>query len=257
MIFCISSMVCSGFNFGSKTTLSAPTSSRTGYVTCFNLNVRKSSPTGPVIGMIHRGDSVETFGKSIDEKSYKIKYKGSDAFACTRYITFNLGDISVLPTTKGANTPTTANKTSSQSGCPFDGITTATSLNVRSYPWKSPVLGRLTKDSKVKVQGIQGDWYLIDYRTGTAWVHRDHVKKDTGSSIYGPQPFYAQPGTSTTTAPATTNQSSVAPNSLSATTSSGQTIAVAPPLSVWETNKQTMSNAWTSITDFLRGGIRK
>jgi Bacterial SH3 domain len=54
---------------------------------------------------------------------------------------------------------------------------TARVLNVRERPdLTARVLGGLNKDRQVFAIGTSGDWFAIEFRGGTAFVHQDWVE---------------------------------------------------------------------------------
>ena len=63
-----------------------------------------------------------------------------------------------------------------QNMCDFTGTVTASSLRVRNQPsLDAATIGSLGNNSKVSVEGTEGDWYKINYNGSTAYVHSDYV----------------------------------------------------------------------------------
>ena len=52
-----------------------------------------------------------------------------------------------------------------------------TVLRVRKYPW-GPVIGGLSNGDTLKILGVEGDFYKIEYEGGVAYVHRTYVSLD-------------------------------------------------------------------------------
>lgn len=58
------------------------------------------------------------------------------------------------------------------------GVVTATVLNVRSGRGTNyPVIGQLTKDTKVRLDQVMGDWYSIYYGSHGGFVSAQFIKK--------------------------------------------------------------------------------
>ncbi len=53
-------------------------------------------------------------------------------------------------------------------------VEVGSTLRVRSYPW-GPVIGGFTNGEKVKILGVEGEFYKISYQGGTAFIHRNYV----------------------------------------------------------------------------------
>lgn len=49
-----------------------------------------------------------------------------------------------------------------------------TILRIRKYPW-GPVIGGLSNGAELKIIGVSGDFYKIEYEGGVAYVHRTYV----------------------------------------------------------------------------------
>ena len=58
-----------------------------------------------------------------------------------------------------------------------EGEVTASSLNVRDRAaMSSAIIGGIPRGTKVKITGSSGDFYAIDYRNRTAYVHSSYIK---------------------------------------------------------------------------------
>ncbi|MFZ2955269.1 MAG: peptidoglycan DD-metalloendopeptidase family protein [Candidatus Ozemobacteraceae bacterium] len=69
----------------------------------------------------------------------------------------------------------TATEAATTDGFPMDGtVKVSSSLNVRTAPWGT-IIGSLKGNAKIKITGILGDWYKIDYNGKTAYVHKNYV----------------------------------------------------------------------------------
>lgn len=69
----------------------------------------------------------------------------------------------------------TGTGTATSDGFPMDGtVKVKSSLNVREGPW-GKIIGSLKGDATVKITGVQGDWYKIDYNGKTAYVHKNYI----------------------------------------------------------------------------------
>ncbi|MBF0548294.1 MAG: SH3 domain-containing protein [Candidatus Riflebacteria bacterium] len=54
-------------------------------------------------------------------------------------------------------------------------------LNVRKSPW-GKIIGKLNKGDKVKIIGVQGDWYQINFKGQTCFVYQNYISAGTISS---------------------------------------------------------------------------
>lgn len=54
-------------------------------------------------------------------------------------------------------------------------------LNVRNGPWGA-IIGALYNGNTVEIIGSNGAWYHINYGSGTAWVHSDYVRLNSGAA---------------------------------------------------------------------------
>ncbi len=167
------------------------TTTQTATVTATALNVRQSASTSSsVIGTVRKGQTVNVT-KKVSDSWYEIEYGNGVGYVHGSYITLNGssgGSGTVIQT----------------------GTVTANSLNVRKIPSTSGArLGGLSKGATVNIVGSSGDWYQINYGSGTAYVHKDYVQVG-GSSSSG--------GTATQTATVTASALNVR---RSASTSSG------------------------------------
>ncbi|MDD3001499.1 MAG: SH3 domain-containing protein [Candidatus Riflebacteria bacterium] len=146
---------------------------------CYWLNVRRA-PGGDILGQFKAGTKVEILGTVGDW--YKIKYNGNEAFVAKRYID---------------NSPSTSketSKTSTPEFKSFDGYVNASiGLNVRDGVWGN-IVTAVPNGTKLKVIGKTGDWYKINYKGTTRYVHASYVSNSSSSSSSGSR------DTSTTTA---------------------------------------------------------
>jgi N-acetylmuramoyl-L-alanine amidase/uncharacterized protein YraI len=63
------------------------------------------------------------------------------------------------------------------------GVVTASSLNVRSgYGTSNPVIGSVSKGTKVEVVESKNGWYKIKYKTGYGCISADYIKLDNDES---------------------------------------------------------------------------
>lgn len=121
-----------------------------GVVMASVLNVR-SGPWGEVIGQLNAGAGVEIISKH--GSWYKVLYNGREAYLHSGYI---------------------ATKDSVAEA--YQGYVASAGLNVRSGPSGS-VLGVLGQGTAVEVLEKKGDWLVIKYNDGEAYVHSDHISK--------------------------------------------------------------------------------
>ncbi|MDR2514484.1 MAG: SH3 domain-containing protein [Christensenellaceae bacterium] len=83
------------------------------------------------------------------------------------------------------------------------GTVNASSLNVRaSASNNGSKLGSLTRNSRVGIVRKEGDWYLINYGSGTGYVSAGYIVLDPGSNLDGATPT-PTPGAQTPTLTAT------------------------------------------------------
>lgn len=179
------------------------TTTQTATVTATALNVRQSASTSSsVIGTVRKGQTVNVT-KKVSDSWYEIEYGNGVGYVHGSYITLN-GSSSGGNEGGGSGTVIQT------------GTVTANSLNVRKTPSTSGArLGGLTKGATVNIVGTSGDWYQINYGSGTAYVHKDYVQVG-GSSSGGNEG--GNGGTATQTATVTASALNVR---RSASTSSG------------------------------------
>lgn len=80
-------------------------------------------------------------------------------------------------------------------------------LNIRSGPW-GEVIGKVHDGDKLKIIGVEGDWYKIEYEGKTAYVHSNYVstaQKPAGVSQVKDRPG-SQPGSDNDDQPVTPGQ---------------------------------------------------
>nr|WP_283244863.1 SH3 domain-containing protein [Gehongia tenuis] len=137
------------------------TATQTATVTASALNVRQSASTSSsVIGTVRKGQTVNVT-KKVSDSWYEIEYGNGVGYVHGSYITLNG---SSGGNEGGGNVIQT-------------GTVTASSLNVRKTPSTSGArLGGLSKGATVNIVGTSGDWYQINYGSGTAYVHKDYVQ---------------------------------------------------------------------------------
>ncbi len=135
---------------------------------CYWLNVRRA-PGGDILGQLQAGSKVEILGSAGDW--YKIKYNGNEAFVAKRYI----------------DTSATA-KPAVKKDPPFkefDGYVNASiGLNIRDGAWGN-IVGAVPNGTKLKVIGKSGDWYKVNYRGATRYVHSSYVQQSSPRSTTG------------------------------------------------------------------------
>lgn len=125
------------------------------------LNVR-NGPWGKIIDGFAPGTNVEIVSREGDW--YKIMY--GDEFA---YVHVSLISVDVRVPDK---TPV-FNPTDSQ---PVPGVVTASvMLNVRAGPW-GKIIDGFAPGAKVDIIGRSGDWYVIKYKSGNAYVHTSLIR---------------------------------------------------------------------------------
>lgn len=135
----------------------------------YMLNVRKS-PWGEIIDGFYPGVKVDIFG--YEGEWYQIRYGSGVAYVHTSLIAVESGSPKSL-----ARDVT----------FPAKGATTARySLNVRETPW-GKIIDGLPLGSEVNVTGREGDWYIISYGGGSAYVHTSLVSVINGSKPSTPE----------------------------------------------------------------------
>jgi N-acetylmuramoyl-L-alanine amidase len=127
------------------------------------LRIRSGPGTSfQIIGKFNKGEKAKALLKQ--GNWVKISYKGTTGWVYGSYIAFS----------KSSKNHSTNPKT---------GTILANALNVRTKPTtKSSIIGKLYKNEQVSIVNQQGDWYQIQYKNQTAWVHKDFVKTATSSS---------------------------------------------------------------------------
>lgn len=136
-----------------------------GVVSCsYGVNIHRT-PSGDVLSPLGSGEQVKILGEV--GEWYKIQYNNNEAFVSKNYI-----DLVDSKSLKNDNNENDSNSNSSTNG--FTAYITADSLNIRSGVWGN-VEGSLDHGEQVKVIGMVGEWYQIDYNGETKYVHADYV----------------------------------------------------------------------------------
>ena len=141
------------------------TDTQKGTVQASSLNVRSGPGTQYIrIDSLSRGASVTIIGAS--GGFYKIKYGSGTGFVSKDYI--RLTEASPDPTDTPLN----------QSGV----VNVSSSLNVRSGPGTGyRAIGRLGNGAQVTIIGESGDFYKIQYGSGTGYVSKAYIR--LGSTV--------------------------------------------------------------------------
>lgn len=125
-------------------------------ITATNVNVRSgASLESSVIGRANKPEVYQLTGKA--GEWYRINYKGQTAYIHSDYAV--KVDDSTTPATGHVQV-------------------TATNLNVRSAASLSaPIIGRVNKPEVYELTGIAGEWYQINYKGQTGYIHSDYAVK--------------------------------------------------------------------------------
>lgn len=141
-----------------------------GRVTASYLNVRSTaSASGALVGVLSK-DSTVTIVEKLDGW-YKVESNGLTGYVSAEYIS-----------TDGSSDTSTSSTGSSSSA---SGSATINSymVNIRSgASTSSSVIANVGKGTAVTVVATEGDWYKVEYKGQTAYVHKDYVTLDGESS---------------------------------------------------------------------------
>ena len=137
-----------------------------GSVTASYLNVRSEpSSSGTLVGVLSKGSTV-TITERLDGW-YKIESNGLTGYVSAEYIS-----------TDGSSGSSSSGSSSSGSAS-----ISAYGVNIRSGPsTSSSIVANVGKGTSVTVTGTEGDWYKIEYKGQSAYVHRDYVTLSGSSS---------------------------------------------------------------------------
>ena len=104
---------------------------------------------------------------------YKVVYNGTEGYLSGDYVTF----------------------TKNLSGSFGTGTVTASSVNFRSGAGlDAGVIGSVSSGATMKIVGVEGNWYKVEYNGQTGYVCADYVKVSGGSGSASPAPAPAQDG---------------------------------------------------------------
>lgn len=140
------------------------------------LNIRQypsASSSSTVIGKLSHGTIVEVF--SITSGWLEIDYNGKVGYISNRFTLPSTGDVAenITPPSKPSN-PVTPPAT--VSGKLLGKVTTA-SLNVRAGTSTSTaVIGKVTRNQKVEVLQLTGNWAKIKFGSSTGYVSKIYLK---------------------------------------------------------------------------------
>ena len=138
-----------------------------GSVTASYLNVRSEpSSSATLVGVLSKGSTV-TITERLDGW-YKIESNGLTGYVSAEYIS------------TGGSSGSSSSGGSSASG---SASISAYGVNIRSGPsTSSSIVANVGKGTSVTVTGTEGDWYKIEYKGQSAYVHRDYVTLSGSSS---------------------------------------------------------------------------
>lgn len=106
------------------------------------------------------------------------------AVACTGCFGKSSVDDTAAVTTTAAVTETTAAATTAAAVYPFTGYVNATTLNVRpSANTEGYAIGGLTFGDAVTVIAREGDWYQINFGSGTGYVSAQYIQNTPPVSL--------------------------------------------------------------------------
>ncbi|WP_404427963.1 N-acetylmuramoyl-L-alanine amidase [Ureibacillus chungkukjangi] len=142
-----------------------------------NLNVRSSASTSStVVGQIHNGDKLYTYG--LENGWYKVAFDNKYAYVSSSYA-------KMVVESGGSNDSNTGNNEVSSN---LIGRATVDGLNVRaSASSSSKSVGILNRGDEVAVLSISGFWAKINYKGQEAYAHKSYLKliNKTGSALKG------------------------------------------------------------------------
>jgi len=129
--------------------------------------IRSAAGGGEVLGSVPKGVTVDVLG--ISGLWVKVVYKGVTGYVFNEYIT-------VDEAAKDAEIKVTPES--------FTGKVKATgNLNVRKGPGTGySKLGSVASGAKVKVTGVSGEWYAIEYNGKTGYVSKEYIAKADAES---------------------------------------------------------------------------
>ena len=137
-----------------------------------NLNVR-SNPilSSDVIGTLNEGQTIEIKGEK--DNWYEINYNGRNAYVSKSYIKEGQGSKSKAPQVE--------NKTISKSFLDFSKgqvVNVSSNLRVRAGAGTNHnAIGYLNNNEVFNIKNKVGDWYEIDFKGHSGYIHKDYVKK--------------------------------------------------------------------------------
>ena len=136
------------------------TDTQQGTVQASSLNVRSGPGTQySPIGSLSRGATVTIVG--VSGGFYRIRYGSGTGYVSKDYI--RLTEVEPDPTDTPLN----------QSGV----VNVSSSLNVRSGPGTGySAIGRLSNGAQVTIIGASGDFYKIQYGSGTGYVAKAYIR---------------------------------------------------------------------------------
>ncbi len=118
-----------------------------------SMNVR-TGPWGKIIGVLHNNDRIRITG--VSGKWYIINFLGKSG-----YIHKSGVDLTAAPPPADLRS----------------GLVTglgAGFMNVRMGPWGT-ILGRINKGEQVLITGESDNWYIVDYKGTTAYIHKSGI----------------------------------------------------------------------------------
>ncbi len=141
------------------------------------LNVR-SAPGDAIVGQLKPGDKVKIIGSSGDW--YKIDFWGETRYVCKEFInapkTPEKAPAATKPAAEKKPAPAAKPAPKPETYKSWTGRvqTNGANLNVRTGAWGT-IVGVLSDNATVKVIGQSGDWYKIEYKGQTRYVHKDYI----------------------------------------------------------------------------------
>jgi len=131
-----------------------------------NVNVRQkasSASSSTILGTLKRGDEITITGTT--SRWTRIKYGGGEAWVFSEFVT------DTKPSGGGGGGSEYAGKTATIVNSKYDKV------HIRAKASKSGTrLGWAANGDTFTVQGKTGNWWKVDYKGKTAYIHKNYVK---------------------------------------------------------------------------------
>lgn len=126
-----------------------------GVINGYTINLRENSNLDSnVIKTVDNGDNIEIIDK--ENEFFKVKIDGNEGYVSDEFVKLTKAD----------------------------GVITGSNVNVRETPdANGNIVGRLDSDDPIVISGQSGDWFEIEYGSGTAFINKDFVYSEFGNQL--------------------------------------------------------------------------